>query len=909
MKSKKILLAILIITLVNCHKFKQSLFKCEHNNEEDKNLLPNRVIEVSDQEKEKHKRRIESETDADGFKNFSIYVDLENIKNDIKNLGLEDNEDFFISSIQNAVKALTSLLKVKPLIGNYYLNDEDFKKLGIDKWETEKFGTAAKNKNIYFQNLNIDLVIFGMFSELGESTLATASAKAVQETSEQYGQPYVGLLKINKNVDYSLENSKKYFETILVHEFTHILGFSKHFFEDYYHNIYSKKDEFGITRSYLNSTKLLNVARNYFNCPTLEGVELENQGGEGTEGSHWEARILLGEYMNGYSYTEEQVISEFTLAVLEDSGYYKANYYTGGLMRFGKHKGCEFLKERCINKETQRTNENFTNEFYDPLSISENGIEAGCSSGRQSRTYKVFYGLENDIEKEYIYFKDNITGYPPADYCPINQKNQEEEDHSYYSGHCSSKGKGYYGGEDLLGYIPFLVPDASSKALAPKTGEVLSESSFCFLSSLAKSSLHDAQYISMVVRANCHEIFCSEKSLTIKIFDDYIVCPRAGGKIKVDGYLGDLYCPDYNLMCSGSKICNDIFDCIEKKSEIKDMEYKYDYDIRTSQVITNDKNYATDNYELSDDGKCIKNCKHCTEDKKCTVCGDNYILHLDDNGNLKCSSKEYFEVGYYVNQTTGLYEKCMENCDICHDKETCGGCKDRYLYVKDENSNSYHCAEAGPDQQLIPHCLFYDKSLKCSKCNDNYGFNGTDRSTCLSIETNLSHYYTKDHGYSYFPCSEENSNCTGCYYEEKEENNIGVHCYQCTGNMILLNKQRGLCVEKQDLENKTRYYFINETHAGDCSVTFENCISCDNDIFCSKCKYGYGYSGEYGKCVPKEMIKKVVIASDGTTTYEEVKKNEPKGRKKRKVNSSSYFSIINILKLQVLYLLFLVIKV
>ena len=201
------------------------------------------------------------------------------------------------------------------------------------------------------------------------------------------------------------------------------------------------------------------------------------------------------------------------------------------------------------------------------------------------------------------------------------------------------------------------------------------------------------------------------------------------------------------------------------------------------------------------------------------------------------------------------------------------------------------------------------KAWNVQKCDDNYGFNGTDRSTCLSIETNLSHYYTKDHGYSYFPCSEENSNCTGCYYEEKEENNIGVHWYQCTGNMILLNKQRGLCVEKQDLENKTRYYFINETHAGDCSVTFENCISCDNDIFCSKCKYGYGYSGEYGKCVPKEMIKKVVIASDGTTTYEEVKKNEPKGRKKRKVNSSSYFSIINILKLQVLYLLFLVIKV
>ena len=33
-------------------------------------------------------------------------------------------------------------------------------------------------------------------------------------------------------------------------------------------------------------------------------------------------------------------ISEITLALLEDSGWYKANYYTGGLMRFGKNKGC-----------------------------------------------------------------------------------------------------------------------------------------------------------------------------------------------------------------------------------------------------------------------------------------------------------------------------------------------------------------------------------------------------------------------------------------------------------------------------------------------------------------------------------------------------------------------------------------
>ena len=75
---------------------------------------------------------------------------------------------------------------------------------------------------------------------------------------------------------------------------------------------------------------------------------MEEYGGSGTVGSHWEAKILLGDYMNGVIYTNEQVISEFTLALLEDTGFYKANYYTGGLMRYGKHKGCSFVKKVAL---------------------------------------------------------------------------------------------------------------------------------------------------------------------------------------------------------------------------------------------------------------------------------------------------------------------------------------------------------------------------------------------------------------------------------------------------------------------------------------------------------------------------------------------------------------------------------
>ena len=134
----------------------------------------------------------------------------------------------------------------------------------------------------------------------------------------------------------------------------------------------------------------------------------------------------------------------------------------------------------------------------------------------------------------------------------------------------SKKGSGIYGNTlQYIDYGEYTTFNSSSEALANKTGEVLSDHSFCFLSSIVNPSYQDSEFISKIVRANCYEIFCSDRSLTLKIFNDYIVCPREGGKIKIDGYLGYLLCPDYNLMCSGSILCNDPFDCIKKESKCR----------------------------------------------------------------------------------------------------------------------------------------------------------------------------------------------------------------------------------------------------------------------------------------------------------------------------------------------------
>ena len=48
---------------------------------------------------------------------------------------------------------------------------------------------------------------------------------------------------------------------------------------------------------------------------------------------------------------ENTFISNITLALFEDSGWYKVDYTKAQAVPWGKDKGCEFLEAKCINKK------------------------------------------------------------------------------------------------------------------------------------------------------------------------------------------------------------------------------------------------------------------------------------------------------------------------------------------------------------------------------------------------------------------------------------------------------------------------------------------------------------------------------------------------------------------------------
>ena len=473
---------------------------------------------------------------------------------------------------------------------------------------------------------------------------------------------------------------------------------------------------------------MIEVAKKYFNCLNIEGVELEEYLGKGTAGSHWEARILLGEYMNGIIYPEEQVISEFTLALLEDTGYYKANYYTGGLMRYGKGKGCDFINNRCVNS-SHDINELFENEFYDSI-VSPRLIDASCSSGRQSRTY-FGWMLYDDIPEYYQYFSNkDYGGFAPADFCPVAREFTDDNEYSYYTGHCSLKGNGFYGNKiqyeitekkrinSTHVYVSKRLYYNTSKQLEHITGETYSDHSFCYQSTLIKN---DINFNSNVVRAICYESFCSDYSLTIKINDDYIVCPRSGGKIIVDGYKGYFICPDYNLICSGTIMCNDMFDCVDKKSVSKENSYFYDYKIKTTQNIESFEIMDEDeinNFELAENGIRPINCKHCTLNKGCLKCRNDFgLTYKEENNEIICLPLSRLNEGYYINNN--IYYTCMTNCILCSNDISCDKCIDSYEYTNKK------CLKK------IENCKIYGNDDLCDECKEKYALNENNRTVCI----------------------------------------------------------------------------------------------------------------------------------------------------------------------------------
>ena len=403
------------------------------------------------------------------------------------------------------------------------------------KEEDIKFACEIDNIESNFQSFfeSSDLVIFPAFDPTLSSNILAAAGMCMYITENI--RPVFGVLVINPNLSFSKKNTDLYMKNLFFHELTHVLVFSPEHFKIL--GMMTSRIFEGSFVSFINSPKVLTAARQHFNCTTLNGLPLENQGGSGTVGSHWESRYMLGDYMISSDYLDN-VISDITLALFEDSGLYKVNYYSGGLFKFGKNMGCSFFDKKCIEEGSTDFKDEFCTE----------GNQLFCSRTKISKGQCILKEYSNTIPKRYRYFSDNdLGGFEPANYCPVSNSPSQEDD--YYPSSCSV-GTSYINSE---------------------YGEVMGKSSFCFISSLVP----DNSKLSSVNRAICYKVECDseKKEIIVNYGKNTINCPTDGGTLyNPSGFKGSIDCPQYYEICGQEteiegEICNDMYECFNKKAE------------------------------------------------------------------------------------------------------------------------------------------------------------------------------------------------------------------------------------------------------------------------------------------------------------------------------------------------------
>jgi len=260
---------IIILLLFNLPFINADIFSSSETlqkiNKDDFNSINKSYLEKLNIKSKKRKLQY----DQDWFNDLKIYLDLFNFNEKIPN-NYKKYKDAFINSMNKAKTALESLLQIYYLAQNELINRALLLSWGLEKWNETLFGDNPQNDLI---NEEITNVIFFKFASLGDSNMAYSEIVWVDA---EY-TPNFGVITLNTDIPESKLN-EKYLEPLMLHQFTHLLGFHisrlvNDNFPDpedyiYFYGII-QSNEGTPTKYYLdidNAPNVINYANKYFGC-------------------------------------------------------------------------------------------------------------------------------------------------------------------------------------------------------------------------------------------------------------------------------------------------------------------------------------------------------------------------------------------------------------------------------------------------------------------------------------------------------------------------------------------------------------------------------------------------------------------------------------------------------------------
>ena len=257
------------------------------------------------------------------YTSLNIIIDYKYLSNQLQNNMVKESlYNLIKSSLDSAASILSSLILVEKNDYKFTLQESIITEncyLGENLYTSSLFETDALSSN--------SIVIFPRFHYFNQTYPNNILSSASFCAMNYDGRPLAGYIYIEANltnIEINKNNAVRYYTMIFLHELTHILIFDKEllkmntqfkFIEDV--SILNQE------RLLLSSPKVLSMAKRPFNCETIRGIELENQEYDWLTnkirienrftklvqyGNHWDARIMLTDYMTAIHY-DESVIS------------------------------------------------------------------------------------------------------------------------------------------------------------------------------------------------------------------------------------------------------------------------------------------------------------------------------------------------------------------------------------------------------------------------------------------------------------------------------------------------------------------------------------------------------------------------------------------------------------------------
>jgi leishmanolysin len=394
---------------------------------------------------------------------------------------------------------------------NYYQNSLKVKRLTQPILANPFFFCIPDKSFLNNQTFKADFVITVKFFNNSDVKYAAMAYPCLDSEESKKSQPITGHMKLN--LAYLPDYSSSQLQMILTHELTHALGFTSKLFSSFQNPLKNSSEPLSVLlnktvrevpRVLFSGETVKKLAQEAFSCDSLEGLELENQGGRGVALSHWERRLMMNDFMNPQIVDGPAVYSDLSLAVLADSGWYSVSFEYSDKIIWGFHKGCQFIQEKCLDHGLPAFEEFCKPDQRETCTFDLEGI-GKC---------EVF--LQEELEEAFQYFNDSTGGDFFADFCPVVKGNyfcEENEEENHRENHRVDR------------------------------GEKKCEDCRCVEGSLGKNSSFEENL------PGCFEVFCLGRELLLKVDGQEVLCFEKGQIVQVEGFQGNLICPDIEKIC------------------------------------------------------------------------------------------------------------------------------------------------------------------------------------------------------------------------------------------------------------------------------------------------------------------------------------------------------------------------